>query len=65
MGILAVLFSLLAWFSMIIGVVTLLGILPPFSDALTWIFWFGLSGLLFLASISSNMGGHRGGGEEY
>jgi len=69
MGVLAVLFSLLAWFCLGIGVANLIGVLPalpaldttPFPQ---WMFWFGLSALLFLAGIAAKPSG-RGGGEEY
>ena len=71
MGILAVLFSLLAWVCLGVGVTVLLDVLPALTMLETtplpqWIFWFVISALLFLASIAANMGGRRrGGGEEF
>jgi hypothetical protein len=68
MGILAVFFSIFGWICMGIGVATLLKALPLLRSELTWTVWFGLSALLFLASIAANMGGRRrggGGGEEF
>jgi len=64
MRVLAALSGIIALFCMAIGVVTLLEVLPPLRDELTWTFWFGISALLFLASIACNAGG-RGGGDEY
>jgi hypothetical protein len=68
MRVLAVLSGIIALLCMAMGIVTLLGVLPPdmmiLPDKLTWTFWFGISALLFLASIAANAGG-RGGGDEY
>ena len=65
MGVLAVLFSVLAWFCLALGIATLFEAFSPLHDALTWYVWFAFSGLLFLASIAANMGKRRGGGEEF
>jgi hypothetical protein len=65
MGILAVLFSILAWFCLGLGIADLFEAFSPLHYALTWYVWFAFSGLLFLASIAANMGGRRGGGEEF
>jgi hypothetical protein len=65
MGFFSLMFSVFAWFCLAIGIVTLLGVLAPFHAALTWTVWFGLSALLFLASIAAGMGGRRRGGDEY
>ena len=37
--------------SMVMGVVTALKAIPLLGAELTWLFWFVLSGILFLASI--------------
>jgi hypothetical protein len=56
----------LAWLSgtiaglcMVMGIVTATGVIPTFGDELTWVFWFGLSAILFLATIAFTVG--RGG----
>jgi hypothetical protein len=36
---------------MVMGVVTALEAVPSLGAELTWLFWFALSGILFLASI--------------
>jgi len=36
---------------MVMGIVTATEVIPPLTDELTWLFWFALSGILFLASI--------------
>jgi hypothetical protein len=64
MRFLTVIFNILAWFCLALGMVTLLDVLAPFHAALTWTVWFWLSALLFLASIAANTVGRRGG-EEY
>ena len=37
--------------SMVMGIVTALEAIPLVGAELTWLFWFALSGVLFLASI--------------
>jgi hypothetical protein len=37
--------------SMVMGIVTALEAIPLVGAELTWLFWFALSGILFLASI--------------
>jgi len=69
MRVLAVLSGIIALLCMAMGIVTLLGVLPQtmvekLPAEFTWTFWFGISALLFLASIAANAGG-RGGGDEY
>ena len=63
MGFLALMFGVLAWFCLGIGVVTLLGFLGPLRAELTWYVWLAFSALLFLASIAAGMGKRHGGGE--
>jgi hypothetical protein len=36
---------------MVMGIVTATEVIPLLSAELTWLFWFALSGILFLASI--------------
>jgi hypothetical protein len=36
---------------MVMGIVTATEVIPPLTAELTWLFWFALSGILFLASI--------------
>jgi hypothetical protein len=37
---------------MVMGIITATGVVPLLGAELTWTFWFGLSGILFLASIA-------------
>lgn len=43
--------GVLGGLSMAMGVVTAAEALPPLGDEFTWLFWFALSIILFLASI--------------
>ncbi len=43
--------GILGGLCMVMGVVTALGAVPLIGSELTWLFWFALSGILFLASI--------------
>jgi hypothetical protein len=66
--VLAVLAGIFGFLCMVMGIILLLGNFPELEalpEQLTWDVWFWLSALLFLASIASNMGGRRGGGEEF
>lgn len=69
MKLLAGLSGIFALLCLAMGVITFLGVALPIEvpeDLNDWIFWFGASAILFLASIACNMtGGRRGGGEEY
>lgn len=68
MKVLAGLSGILALLCLAMGVVTFLGVTLPIevpAELNDWMFWFGASAILFLASIASNMGKRRGGGEEY
>jgi hypothetical protein len=53
----------LAWISgiiaalcMVMGIVTAIEVVLPLTTELTWLFWFALSGILFLASILFTLG---------
>jgi len=46
---------------MAMGIVTAIEAIPLLGSELTWLFWFALSGILFLASIVFTLG--RGEGE--
>jgi len=41
--------------SLVIGIITAAEVIPEFGEAFTWMFWFGMSGVLFLSSIASGM----------
>ena len=44
----------------VLGIVTILGLVTPVKEGLTWQFWFGLSVILFLATIAiMSRGGRR------
>jgi hypothetical protein len=67
--VLAVLAGLFGFLCMVMGILALFELVPAemvaaLPTAFNWTVWFWLSALLFLASIASNMGGRRGGGEE-
>ena len=53
----------LAWFvgavaglCMVMGIITATEVIPTFGAELTWVFWFMLSAILFLASIAFGLG---------
>jgi len=61
--------SMIAWIvgtiaalCMVMGIMTATDIIPPLGAELTWMFWFVLSAILFLASIAVAVG--RSGYEE-
>jgi len=65
---LAVLSGVIAFLCLVMGVITLFGVLPEemieaLPEAFDWTAWFWLSALLFLASIACSAGGRGGGGE--
>lgn len=67
MKILAGLSGILALLCLAMGVVAFLGVTLPVevpAELNDWMFWFGASAILFLASIACNMV-KRPGGEEY
>ena len=66
MKFLAGLSGILALLCLAMGVITFFGVTLPVEvpeNLNDWMFWFGASTILFLASIACNMGGRRGGGE--
>ena len=62
MGTLAALAGAIGGLCAVIGIVTAAGIIPLLGTEFTWMFWFVLSAILFLASIAFALG--RGGGYE-
>lgn len=52
MGKMACIVGILAGLCMVMGIITATEVIPLLGAALTWMFWFGLSGILFLASIA-------------
>lgn len=59
----ALIFGLLGGICMVLGILSALEILPALKEGLTWIFWFGISGLLLLLAITFGVGRGGGGGE--
>ena len=62
MGELAWAFGCLGGLCMIMGIITAAGLISLLGAELTWVFWFALSGILYLTSIAFAIG--RGTGEE-
>ena len=62
MGITAWIFGFLGGLAMVVGIMTATEVVPILATELTWLFWFILSGLLFLITIALAAG--RGGYEE-
>jgi len=48
--------GIIAGLCMVMGIVTATGVIPVLTDELTWLFWFGLSAILLLASIVFTLG---------
>ncbi len=46
----------IAGLCMVMGIITATGVVPLLGAELTWLFWFALSGILFLASIVFTLG---------
>ncbi len=55
MGMLAWIFGIIGGMCVVMGIITAVGAIPAVA-ALTWTFWFGLSGLLLLISIAFAVG---------
>lgn len=55
MGLLALILSIVGGLCTVMGVITALTIIPEVA-ALTWMFWMVLAAILFLASITVNLG---------
>ena len=52
MRMIACIVGIFAGLCMLMGIITATEVIPLLGAALTWMFWFGLSGILFLASIA-------------
>lgn len=64
MGMLALIVGLIGAICGIIGILEAVEVMPDTGfAAMTWQFWFMLSGILFLSTIALSLGG-RGGGYE-
>ena len=61
MGMLAWIFGFLGGLCMLMGIVTVLEVIPPFVTQFTGMFWMVLSAVLLLISIAFAVG--RGAGE--
>ena len=46
----------IAGLCMVMGIITATEVVPPLTTELTWLFWFGLSAILLLASIVFTLG---------
>ena len=46
----------IAGLCMVMGIITATEVVPLLGAELTWLFWFALSGILFLASITFALG---------
>jgi hypothetical protein len=46
----------IAGLCMVMGIITATEVVPPLTTELTWLFWFGLSVILLLASIAFTLG---------
>ncbi len=62
MAMLAWIVGTIAALCMVMGIITAVEIIPLLGAELTWMFWFVLSAILFLASIAAAVG--RSGYEE-
>ena len=62
-GMLAWTFGCLGGLGMIAGILAAVGVIPSLGAELTWVFWFALSGILYLTSIAFALG-RSGGGED-
>ena len=60
MGTMALIFGLLGGLCAIMGIVTVVGVMPLLGTAYTWVFWFGISVILLLICIAFALS--RGGG---
>ena len=53
MGIFALILGVLGGLSAVMGILTALEAVPVINAEFTWLYWFGLSVILFLATIAS------------
>lgn len=56
MGMMACIVGIFAGLCMVMGIITATEVIPLLGAELTWVFWFGLSVILFLASIAFALG---------
>ena len=56
MGMLSGIVCVLAALCGVMGILTATDVISPLSAELTWLFWFALSGILFIASIALGTG---------
>ena len=56
MGMLAWILGTLGGLCAVMGIITATEVVPLLGTALTWMFWFGLAGILFLACIACAVG---------
>lgn len=56
MGMLGGIVCVLAALCGVMGIFTATDVISPLSAELTWLFWFALSGILFVASIALSTG---------
>ena len=61
MGITSAILGGIGGLTTILGILTALNVVAPFSEPLSWTFWFSLSALLLLASIAFALGRGAGG----
>ena len=59
MGALAWIFGAVGGLSMVMGIITAVEAIPPLGSAFTWMFWFMLAVVLFLACIAFAVGHSR------
>lgn len=62
MGTMAAIIGGIGGLCAVLGLVTIFEVLPPMGDQFTWMFWFALAVILFLAAITMELGG--GGGHD-
>ena len=60
MGLLGWLSGTLGGLCMVMGIITAAEVLSPLGKEFTWLFWFALAVILFLASIAFAIGSGRG-----
>lgn len=57
MGLLAWIFGALGGLCAVVGIITVAEVIPTLGSEFTWVFWFGLAGILLLACIAAAIGG--------
>ena len=53
MGLFALILGMLGGLSAVMGIITAAGVIPSIGAEFTWLFWFLLAVILFVASIAS------------